>query len=141
MELIIGNTLKLNTLSEFQNYSLSDNNFLPFAFSGTVQDRQGDNITASLVFPNTSLTRPWVKTGIDGKWVAVVTVKLLHPNQNPAETVLYTYTGQVTAGSWDETAVSMQLSTVLDAVGGEIPFRSLSQDLVGPLPTSQRLSL
>jgi hypothetical protein len=141
MELIFGNTLQLSTLQQFQNYAISDPNFLPFGFSGTVQDRQGDNVTATLVFPNTPLTRPWVTAAIDGKWLAVVEVKLLHPGQSPAETLLYTYTGQVTAGGWDEIKVTMELSTVLDAVGGDIPFRTLTQELVGPLPTSQRLSL
>jgi hypothetical protein len=130
MEIILGNTLNLNGQS-YQNYDLNAANFLPFGFSGAVINRNGDNVTASLAFPNTQLTRPWASDAINGRWVAIVSVRLLNTNQT-----LYSYTGQVSAGGWDETAVKLELSTVLDAVGSDVPFRSFSEDLVGPLPTS-----
>ena len=130
MELVYGNTLTLNGLS-FQNHTLGASNFLPFGFSGAVINRQGDNINASLVFPNNDLTRPWASEAVTDQWIAVVTVKTLSP-----EIALYNYTGQVMSASWDETYVRLELGTVLDAVGAEAPFRSLSEDLVGPLPTS-----
>lgn len=130
MELILGNSLSLNGMT-FQNHDLSGSNFLPFGFSGAVINRNGDNITATLAFPNTALTRPWASQAIDERWIAVVDVYRLNTG-----TTLYRYTGQVSAGGWDEVAVKLELSTVLDAVGSDVPFRSLSEDLVGPLPTS-----
>ena len=130
MELVYGNTLILNGLS-FQNYTLGGSDFLPFGFGGAVINRQGDNISASLVFPNNDLTRPWASEAVSNQWIAVVSVKTLTP-----ELTLYSYTGQVMGGSWDDTYVRLELGTVLDAVGAEAPFRSLSEDLVGPLPTS-----
>lgn len=133
MELIIGNELKLNG-NTYQNHNLDDASFLPFGFSGGMINRQGENITASLVFPNTALTRSWIHEAIDGKWVAKVRVFLLSPQKD-----LYSYVGQVTAGNWDDTRATLQLSSVLDAVDGDIPFRSLTADLVGPLPTSGSL--
>lgn len=141
MEIIIANELTLGPLQQYQNYALSESQFLPFGFSGTVQDRQGDNVSASLVFPNTPLTRPWVASAIDERWSASVTVKILHPGEDPDHTLLYTYVGQVTSASWDDTAVKMELSSVLDAVGIDAPFRTFTQSLVGPLPTSSQLSL
>jgi hypothetical protein len=133
MELIIGNALTLNGMS-YQNYDLNGDDFLPFGFSGGVISRQGDNIVATLRFPNTALTRPWIQEAVDGKWVAKVKVMLLNPIKD-----LYAYVGQVSAGGWEETVANLQLSTVLDAVDGDIPFRTLTTDLVGPLPTSSTL--
>jgi hypothetical protein len=130
MELVIGHTLTLNGLS-FQNYSIGSASFLPFGFGGIVINRQGDNVTANLTFPNTGLTRPWASEAVAGRWLATVAVRLLN-----TDVTLYTYTGQVMTGAWDETSVRLELGTVLDAVGNDIPFRSLSQDLVGPLPTT-----
>lgn len=130
MELVLGNRLVLNGNS-YQNYDLGGASFLPFGFSGAVINRDGDNVSATLAFPNTQLTRPWASEAITSRWVAVVSVLQLTSN-----TTLYTYTGQVGGGSWDETAVRLELNTILDAVGGDVPFRSLSEDLVGPIPTS-----
>lgn len=133
MELVLGNELNLNGFS-FQNYNLSANNFLPFGFSGIAINRNGDNITASLIFPNTDLTRSWASQAVENSWIATVQVRLLD-----VQKTLYSYTGQVSSASWEEVAVRLELSTVLDAVGADVPFRTLSEDLVGPLPTSSNV--
>ena len=130
MELTIGADLSMNGGS-FQNYDLNSGNFLPFGFSGAVINRNGDNITATLVFPNNSLSRGWASAAAVQTWIATVDVKIV----DQART-LYSYVGQVTSASWDEETVKLELSTVLDAVGADVPFRTLSSDLVGPLPTS-----
>lgn len=133
MELVLGNTLTLNG-SFYQNHNLTGPNFLPFGFSGAVINRNGDNVSATLVFPNTEITRPWASEAISNRWIAVVAVLRLNTG-----TTVYSYTGQVGGGSWDETAVRLELNTILDAVGADVPFRSLSEDLVGPLPTSSNV--
>lgn len=133
MEIYLGNTLNLNG-NTYQNYDFGGANFLPFGFSGAVINRNGDNVSATLVFPNTDLTRPWASEAITNRWIAVVGVLQLNTS-----TTLYSYTGQIGAGSWDETAVRLELNTILDAVGSDVPFRSLSEDLVGPLPTSSNV--
>ena len=131
MEIVLGNTVSFGGGS-YQNYDMNGASFLPFGFSGAVINRSGDNITASLVFPNTQLTRPWVSEAITNLWVVVVNVVSLNSN-----TTLYSYTGQASGGRWDDTAVSLELNSVIDAVGSDVPFRSFSEDLVGPLPTSR----
>jgi len=130
MELTIGANLNLNG-QNYQNYDLNGSSFLPFAFSGAVINRNGDNITATLVFPSNSLSRSWATEAALGIWIATVDVKIIDQNRT-----LYSYVGQVSSAGWDEETVKLELSTVLDAVGADIPFRSLSSDLVGPLPTS-----
>jgi hypothetical protein len=130
MEIVLGQEVYLNG-RQYQNYDFNSPNFLPFAFSGVAINRNGDNVSAALVFPNSDLSRPWVSEAIDSGWVVTVIVKNLSPEVN-----LYAYVGQVSSGGWDEQVVNLQLNTVLDAVGSDVPFRSLSEDLVGPLPSS-----
>lgn len=126
--LIVGHRLTLNA-TVYQNYKLGNGDFLPFGFSGAVANRSGDNITASLVFPSNALSQSWLETLIRDR--AVVTVEEIC-NEDP----VFSYIGQVAAGSLDETTVTLQLSSVLDAVGIEVPWRFLTEDLVGPLPMS-----
>jgi hypothetical protein len=135
MELVIGNTLTMNGAS-YQNYNLTSGSFLPFAFSGAVVNRSGDNIQASLVFPNNDLARSWASEAVTGQWL--VTVGLQNVS---AGTTIYTYQGQVSAASWDETKVVLQLSSVLDAVGSDIPFRIIGETLLGAIPNSSAFRL
>ena len=135
MELIIGNTLVLQGTT-YQNYNLTASNFLPFGFTGVVINRNGDNTEASLLFPINSLTRSWASEAVSSQWLA--TVSLFNVGTN---TTIYTYNGQVGASSWTESMVTLQLTTILDAVGADIPFRVIGESLVGAIPTSSAFRL
>ena len=71
--------------------------FLPFGFSGAVLSRQGDNIEADLVFPNTDISRNFLDQAVRERWTAVVRVmevtNLEDPNAYPTQ--LYRYKGIV----------------------------------------------
>lgn len=139
----------------FQNFYLNeavpwvngDHQFLPFGFSGISIDRNGANVTSSLVFPNTELTRVWAVKAIEEFWLARIRVVRVDPEDSsvaandPDTYRLYNYVGQVTAGTWDDTKASLTLSSVLDAVGGNVPNRSLNRNLCGHLPSTNRLSI
>lgn len=133
MELEYSNTLDLNGRF-YQNSDLNGSDFLPFAFSGAIINRNGDNITATLVFPNNELSRSWASEAVTNNWLATAKVFI-----NGTE--IYQYIGQVSAANWDLQTVKLELGTVLDAVGQDVPFRMLSEDLVGPLPTSSGVQL
>jgi phage-related protein len=135
MELVIGNNLSLNG-QQFQNYDLNGSGFLPFGFSGTTINRNGDNVPATLVFPANALARSWATDALNGAWLATVTTEVLNQNYT-----LYNYIGQISAASWNEQTVNLELSTVLDAVGTDIPFRCLTEDLIGPLPNSSGVNV
>ncbi len=129
----------------FQNFYIGKNstfdghsyNFLPFGFSGTTVSRQGDNVESSLVFPNNALSRPWATDAIRSRWVAKVRTMLLSPEDSNAEpTLLYFYVGQVSAGGWAPTTLTLKLDSVLDAVSRGIPHRTINQNLCGPLPVT-----
>ena len=55
--------------------------------------------------------------------------------------IMHTYTGQVTGGQWDNTSLNLELSSVLDAVGTDVPRRSLTNRIVGNLPISNNVRL
>jgi len=126
--LTVGHRLSFSGGS-YQNYSIGSGDFLPFGFSGITANRSGDNTSATITLPNNALSRGWMDSLVDGN--AVVTVEELANGS-----VVYSYTGQVTSGGFDDTAVSLQLSSVLDAVANDVPWRYLTEELVGPIPMS-----
>lgn len=154
MELALGNYLDLNTrlggsVYRFQNFYIgktvsyqgSTYNFVPFGFSGVTVNRTGDNIEASLVFPNNGLSRSWIVNAVEDFWIATVYVMILDPDGTNAPTLLHRYIGQVATGGWDETTITMKLNTILDAVDSNIPMRRITRNLVGAIPTSANVRL
>ena len=53
----------------------------------------------------------------------------------------HSYAGQVMSGQWDNVSLNIQLGTVLDAVGTDVPRRSLTRQLVGNLPLTNNVRL
>ena len=132
-------------VSRWQNFWIKENvngySFIPFGFSGLTTNRQGDNIDATLVFPNNELSRQWALEATQQRWIARVKVMTFDPADKTNETLLHNYIGQVSSSGWGETAINLKLNTLLDAVGGDIPARRLSQKLVGYIPTSSNIQL
>ena len=70
MEFAVGHFLDLNvggsSVRRWQNFwiklkTLMFTSFIPFGFSGLTTNRQGDNIDATLVFPNNELSRQYAQ--------------------------------------------------------------------------------
>jgi phage-related protein len=154
MELALGNYLDLNArtggnayrfqnfyINKTTNYQGASYNFVPFGFSGVTVNRNGDNIEASLVFPNNGLSRSWVVTAVENFWLATVYVMILDPDNVNPPTLLHRYIGQVATGGWDETSITLKLNTILDAVDSNIPMRRITKNLVGAIPTSANVRL
>jgi hypothetical protein len=150
----VGNYLKLTNkfqrvVYRFQNFHISQNaeydgftwSFLPFGFSGVSVNRNGDNTSASLVFPNNQLSRSWGAQAVTERWLANVLVMSLDPDDRTTGTMMHQYFGQVAAGDWDETSLQLDLNTVLDAVGADVPSRRLTQSLIGNIPVSSNVRL
>lgn len=150
----VGNYLKLinkyqSVVYRFQNFHIGQNaqydgftwNFLPFGFSGVSVNRTGDNTSASLVFPNNQLSRYWGAQAVTERWLANVLVMSLDPDDRTTGTMMHQYFGQIAAGDWDETSLQLDLNTVLDAVGADVPSRRLTQSLIGNIPVSSNVRL
>lgn len=154
MELSIGNYIHFTTSTpgteyRFQNFYISKTvsynaqswSFLPFGFSGVSINRNGDNTDASLILPNNRLSRAWVLEAVQQRWLVRVYVMLLDPANSEEPSLMHQYIGQVASGRWDETSLTLTTNTVLDAVGGEIPQRRITQTLVGHIPVSPRVRM
>jgi hypothetical protein len=131
-----------NEIFRFQNYRINQEHdgflFLPFGFSGLCANRSPDNIEASLVFPNSGLSRTWATRLLDEQWFAQVTTLFdenINADLQPGQT-LFTYQGICMSAAWDEERLSIRLGTILDSVRGSVPNRVLSRSLVGNLPIS-----
>jgi len=149
MEFAVGQFLELTdgkgSIYRWQNFWIHENydghTFVPFGFSGLTTNRQGDNIDATLVFPNNELARQWTFTAIRDRWLAKVRVVLFDPANKSKQDDLHDYVGQIASGAWDETAINVRLNTLIDSVGADIPARRLTQRLVGELPTTSNIQL
>ncbi len=127
----------------------TDFQFIPFGFSGVTVNRTGDGLEATLVFPNNDLTRRWGVNAIEDRYLMVVQVLIIENSTvdgeqtvtSPGANVVHTYTGQVTGGQWDNVSLNLQLSSVLDAVGTDVPRRALNKTNVGNLPISNNVRL
>ena len=141
-------TLNNNSSYSFQNYKVGTNvtysgrayTFAPFSFSGAVSNLQGDNLDAGLIFVANKVTRSWTEAAIDQGWVGFVQVLLLD-EASSIQKVLYTYTGKVASGGWDDTRIERSLNTVMDSVRGSIPGRRYNNQLVGNIPITAAISV
>lgn len=124
----VSHTLSVSGVGSYQNKDIQAGNFLPFGFSGAVFNRNGDNVEATLTLPRNDLSNSWARDLVE--YCRVVTVSEV---VNGA--TVFTYNGQATSSTIDETVVGIKLSSVLDAVGLDVPWRYLTGDLIGPLPT------
>jgi len=143
-------TGNLETFYFFQNFYINqeathDGNqyrFVPFGFSGVTVNRTGDGLEATLVFPNNGLSRSFADQAIDQNWVMEVDVLILDAdNSAGTHQKLHSFTGQAVGGQWDNVSLNLKLSSVLDAVGTDVPRRSLTQLLIGNLPISNNVRL
>jgi len=132
--------------------------FLPFGFSGVTINRSADGMEANLVFPNQrsgsfdagqtpagrDLTTNWADEAIKRRWQCNVKMMTFDDPDSTAEAnmnLIHEYTSIVTGGKFEPSTVTLNLSTVLDAVGSDVPMRTLTQKLVGNIPTSSAVRL
>ena len=110
--------------------------FLAFGFSGVTVTKGADNEPATLVFPNNALTRGWIETAVRDYWICNVRTVLVNPDDKMDYRLLSRYFSQIVGARWDGQAVKLELASVLDAVGVDLPRKRLTQQLVGSLPVT-----
>ena len=136
------------TQYRFQNYRLGESvnhggaiyTFAPFSFSGAVSNLQGDNLDAGLVFAATKVTRTWAETAVKDGWVGFVKVVLLDET-GEVQRDLYSYTGLISSGGWDQTTIELSLNTVMDAVRSSVPGRRMNHQLIGNIPITANINV
>jgi hypothetical protein len=133
---------------KFQNYWVGENapfftldtgrrvefGFLPFAFSGVTVTKSGDNQPATIAFPNNELSRPFATIAVQDEYLANVRTVLIDPNNKEGYTLINQYIGQIVSAKWDSTALTLEMASVFDAVGADVPRKRITRQLVGHLP-------
>ena len=150
-------TLRRNTDDggyRFQNYWVNEDvtfldvnanvsanfGFLPFAFTGMTVTKSGENLNANLAFPNNSLSRGWAEIVTKERYLTeVYTVLINDPSDSSNYTLINHYSGQVISAIWDSTTLTLGMASALDAVGGDVPRKRMTQQLVGSLPLTTRV--
>jgi hypothetical protein len=66
---------------------------------------------------------------------------MLNPDNKADYRVLSSYAGQVAGAIWSEAELRLEISSVIDAVGGDVPRRRITEDVFGPLPTTAQVRL
>ena len=158
----VGNFLTLkggssnNVVYRYQNFFIGEEVsydsatylFLPFGFSGVAVNRNGDGTDASLVLPNNpesgsygEISRGWADEALRKTWNVHVRTLIVDPDDKTSFSLLCQYYGQVSTGGWNNTQVVLTISSVLDAVGSDVPQRQLTQRMVGDIPPSSSVRL
>lgn len=136
-----------NTGYAFQNFHAGETRFYDgieyvhagFGFSGSSVDLQGSNIRAQLVFSLSQLTTNIFNQAADDRWIVKVRAVQLDPD-TLEETSTYTEeTFQVVSYQHNGSRFGLDLGSPLDAVTGQSPRRTLSQYLVGSLPSTGQI--
>lgn len=128
-------------LNENMNYNGNTHGFLPFGFTGVTVNRSGDNQSTQIGLPNNSLSRGWAATIVEGAWVVFLDMLMLNPDNKLDYRLLSSYAGQVTGAVWSDSDLRLEVSSVLDAVGNDVPKRRITEDIFGPLPTTAQMRL
>ena len=136
-----------STRIRFQNYWINEDatydgqtyGFMPFAFSGTTITKSGDNQPATLAFPNNALSRGWAETVVSQQWLVQCSTVIVNPDDRSDLTLLSSYVAQVINANWNSTALELQMASVLDAVGADVPRKKMTKQLVGGIPVTSRV--
>jgi len=155
MTVAIGTYIRLlnangsDTGYRFQNFFKGDTRtydsltytYSGFGFSGSTLDLEGGNISASLLVALNELSLAVYNQAVLDRWLIKLRTVWLDPDTlTEGETYseeLYAVTGL----DHDSSRLSVRLGSPLDAVREHAPRRSLTQQLVGALPTTGEISL
>lgn len=122
-----------------RSYQGVDYTYAGFGFSGSSVDLQGSNIQASLVFAVSNLLLNFIQEAADSRWIIRVRTVWLDPDTYAETSTFMEETFQVTGYQHNGSRLALELSSPLDAVGGQAPRRVLTQYLVGSLPATGQI--
>jgi hypothetical protein len=111
--------------------------WLPFVYQGAGQTISGDNLTATLVLPNNTLSYARVYEAVINRYQIKVQNWLM--NQDDPTSPLRKLTQEkwlATNFIFDKQTIEITLSSAIDAVEAAIPVRVLTQKMVGNIPVT-----
>ena len=129
-----GTTLNLN---KFQNgkydANVNGHTYLSFIYQGAAMNRTGDNLEASLVLANSPLSMGFVNQFVEEGYYVEVEVWLM--NTDFSRNSMLTKEYWLASGMrYDPESIELLLSSAIDAVGAQVPQKSLSTEQCKQLP-------
>ena len=129
-----GMTLNLN---KFQNgkydANVNGHTYLSFIYQGAAMNRTGDNLEASLVLANSPLSMGFVNQFVEEGYYVEVEVWLM--NTDFSRNSMLTKEYWLASGMrYDPESIELLLSSAIDAVGANVPQKSLSTEQCKQLP-------
>ena len=109
--------------------------YLSFIYQGAAMNRTGDNLEASLILANSPLSMGHVHQFVEEKYYVEVETHLMDENFNKKQTIPLTKEYWLAAGMrYDPESIELLLSSAIDAVGANVPQKSLSTEQCKQLP-------
>ena len=123
---------------EFQNGKLGgigNYDYLSFIYQGAAMNRTGDNLEASLILGNTSVSMGFVHQFVEERYYVEVETHLMDENFNKKQTIPLTKEYWLASGMrYDPESIELLLSSPVDAVGANVPQKTLSTEQCKQLP-------
>jgi hypothetical protein len=150
-EIRIAQYLKLASTAQtlrYQNYFVGQAStflsetydFAPFRAEGALASLNGDNENLRILFPNVEVALRLLEQANGNRLSELTfTTAWLNANEQVINTVTDYYIG--IGASYSETTIELRFRSAVDSVGSAFPARTLTRDLVGPLPLNSELYL
>jgi hypothetical protein len=135
-------------LHRFQNYFVSESrtylgeayDFAPFQAEGSMASLNGENQQLRILFPNVKYGLMLVEEGEGNRLSTLqLTTVWLDANGNIITPLSDFYVG--VGAAFSDTTIELRFRSAIDSVGSEFPGRTLTRELVGPLPLNADLFL
>ena len=108
--------------------------YLSFIYQGAAMNRTGDNLEASLILANSPLSMGHVHQFVEEKYYVDVETWLMNDNDF-SKNLMLTKEYWLAAGMrYDPESIELLLSSAIDAVGANVPQKSLSTEQCKQLP-------
>lgn len=133
----------------FQNYFVNENKayagttyaFAPFRAEGSMASLNGENNVLQVLFPNIEIALRLLQSG-DGNRLSRLTLTTVWLTAagaftNNIQTEYYVGTGS----SISDSTLELRFRSAIDSVTSNFPNRTLTRDLVGPLPLDSQIVL
>ena len=117
-----------------------DYSYLAFMYRGATRNRTGDNLEAELMLSSNQLAMSIGVQAVQSKWNIKVTTCTMNPTTFAVGRKLMEDSWLAASLSYDMDALTVLLSSGIDAVGANAPTRVLTTNLVGQLPSTASIS-
>ena len=109
--------------------------YLSFIYQGAAMNRTGDNLEASLILGNSPLSMGYVKDFVEDRYYIDVETWLMDDNFNKKSGGMLTKEYWLASGMrYDPESIELLLSSPVDAVGANVPQKTLSTEQCKQLP-------